>query len=150
MPFPNTQGSSSSSATRKCLPEAPLPELPPPRCPKPQNALVPVPLISAPHSPIILPLTPLRSSTCVGILKDEFGNPKEAPRWKSEKDKWKQHLWGRLWRKEPEHSAVSLVFLPHGLLQAPEEGHQFYTKSEKMPTPTPSPSSRFSLILTTF
>ena len=149
MPLPNTQY--FFTATPQYLPEDTLPYLPPQDTPHLRILLISILLTSLSHSPVILPLSPLRSLPGICTLKEDFGNPKDTPRWRLKRDKFKELLLGRFRRRELEHSAVSLVCFLHLLPIASYTNQKkiinFTLEVRRCLLPAPSVSTRFSLTL---
>ena len=127
-----------------------LPDLPP-QDTHLRILLISILLTSLSHSPVILPLSPLRSLPGICALKEDFDNPKDTPRWRLKRDKFKEHLLERFRRRELEHSAVSLVCLLHLLPIASYTNQKktisFTPEVRRCLLPVPSVSSRFSLTL---
>ena len=149
MPLPNTQY--SSTATLQYLPADTLPDVPPQDILHLRILLITILLTSLSHSPVILSLSPLRSLPGICTLKDDFGNPKDTPRWRLKRYKFKEHLLGRFRRRKLEHSAVSLACLLHVLPIASYTNQKktinFTPEVRRCLLPAPSVSSRFSLTL---
>ena len=145
MPSPNTQYSSTATPPVDTLPDLP------PQDTHLRILLISILLTSLSHSPVILPLSPLRSLPGICALKEDFDNPKDTPRWRLKRDKFKEHLLERFRRRELEHSAVSLVCLLHLLPIASYTNQKktisFTPEVRRCLLPVPSVSSRFSLTL---